>query len=414
MTLPDDVGATVMARLAALAHRSAAPDRLTRLYLTSEHRAAADQVAGWMAEAGMAVGLDAVGNVVGRYPGDHPDAPLFLMGSHIDTVREAGAYDGNLGVVAAIACVDALHRAGRHLPVALEVIAFGDEEGIRFPGTLRGSRAVAGTLPPDALDAVDEAGVSVREALRRFGADPDALDQAARPRDRVLGYLEVHIEQGPVLAAEGLALGVVTSIAAVRRFQIRIGGTAGHAGTVPMALRRDALAAAAELVLAVERRCRRDETLVGTVGRLAVTPGAVNTIPGAVEMSLDLRAGTPALRDRAIADLEAEFQAVAAARGIALDLTEVHRHDGCQCAPWLMDRLDQAIRRAGLSVRRLPSGAGHDAMAIADLTDVAMLFVRCGQGISHNPAETMSTADAEAAVRVTFDFLTALPRSRDA
>ncbi len=252
-------GPELMARLDQLATFSDDPDRLTRLYLSPAHRQAMDPVMAWMQAAGMTTRIDAVGNVVGRYEADRAGAATVLIGSHIDTVIDAGKYDGNLGVLAGIAAVEALHREGLRLPVAIEVIAFGDEEGVRFPTALTGSRAVAGTLDPNLLDARDRDGVAVREALAAAGCDARAYASCARAPGDVLGYLEVHIEQGPVLEAEGLPLGVVTAINGATRARVQVKGEAGHAGTVPMALRRDALAAAAEMVLAVEREGRATE-----------------------------------------------------------------------------------------------------------------------------------------------------------
>lgn len=391
-------GAEVMARLDALARHSDDPDNLTRGYLTAAHKGAIDLLRGWMEAAGMSAGLDPLATLIGRYEGARPGAPALLIGSHIDTVPDGGRYDGAFGVVAAIACVDWLNRQGLRLPFAVEVLAFGDEEGARFPGSLRGSRALAGILEADALDARDAAGVSVREALAAFGIPPGGA--AARRAEDVVAYLELHIEQGPVLDREGLPVGVVTAINAASRFLFHFTGEAGHAGTVPMRLRRDALAAAAETALAVERIAAAVEDVVGTVGRIAVAPGAGNVIPGAATISLDLRAPDPGLRDRACDQVFEAARAAAERRGVALAIETVEKDDGCAMAPWLMDAFADAIAALGLPVRRLPSGAGHDAMALAALTDVGMLFLRCKDGISHNPREEIAADDADVAVRV--------------
>jgi allantoate deiminase len=398
-------GPALMARLDELARFSDEPDRLTRLYLSPAHRRAMGQVAAWMTEAGMAARIDAVGNVVGRYEASRPDAQAILIGSHIDTVIDAGTYDGALGVLAGIAAVDALHRAGERLPVALEVIAFGDEEGVRFPTTLTGSRAIAGTLDPGALDARDGDGVSLREALAAAGCDGDASAGCARRPEDTLAYLEVHIEQGPVLEAEGLPVGVVTAINGASRWRVEVGGEAGHAGTVPMALRRDALAAAAEMVLAVEREGRAMEDLVATVGQIEARPGAVNVVPGEVRFMVDVRAPSDAVRKACCAVLEATFAAIAERRGVTLAIERFHDAAAVSCDPALIEQLTAAVGRAGIAPRLLPSGAGHDAMALATLCPIAMLFVRCARGISHNPAEAISVADADLAVRVLLDFL---------
>jgi allantoate deiminase len=398
-------GPALMARLDQLASFSDEPDRLTRLYLSPAHRRAMGQVAAWMTEAGMAARIDPVGNVVGRYEASRSDAPAVLIGSHIDTVIDAGRYDGALGVLAGIAAVDALHRAGERLPVAIEVIAFGDEEGVRFPTTLTGSRAIAGTLDPAALDARDGEGMSLRAALAAAGCDGDAFAGCARRPEDTLAYLEVHIEQGPVLEAEDLPVGVVTAINGATRWRVELRGEAGHAGTVPMALRRDALAAAAEMVLAVEREGRAMEDLVATVGQIEARPGAVNVVPGEVRFMVDVRAPSDAVRKACCAVLEATFAAIAERRGVTLAIERFHDAAAVSCDPALIEQLTAAVERAGIAPRLLPSGAGHDAMALAALCPIAMLFVRCARGISHNPAEAISAADADLAVRVLLDFL---------
>lgn len=400
MSADPSAGAELMRRLDALGAVSDEPDRLTRLFLSPAHRRAIDLVRHWMESAGMSVRLDALANLVGRYEGTSPGAPALLVGSHIDTVRDAGKYDGALGVVAAIAMVDGLNRRDERLPFAVEVIAFGDEEGVRFPTTLSGSRALAGSFDPAALDAADEDGVRLADALAAFGGDPAGAAGAARRRDAVTGYLEVHIEQGPVLERDGMPVGVVTAIAAARRAQVEVAGEAGHAGTVPMRLRRDALAAAADMILAVEKHGRDGADLVATVGRIEAAPGAVNVIPGAARFSLDLRAPSDAACDAAVEAIEAALQRIAARRGVGLTIVRGHVAAATACDPALSAALAGAIADLGLPVRQLPSGAGHDAMAMAALCPVGMLFVRCKGGISHNPAEAITAEDAETAVRV--------------
>ncbi|MDE2377724.1 hydantoinase/carbamoylase family amidase, partial [Bradyrhizobium sp.] len=268
-------GEEIVRRVNELAAISEDADRLTRVFLSKEHRAAADLILGWMGEAGMRARLDAIGNVCGRYEGERAGLPCLMLGSHYDTVRDAGKWDGPLGVITAIACVADLNRRGRRLPFAVEVAGFADEEGVRFSSTLLGSRAMAGTFDAGVLNARDRDGVTMREALTRFGLDPGAIGTAARRRDELIAYLELHIEQGPVLEAQGLPVGAVTAIAGATRFSARLRGTAGHAGTVPMGLRRDALAGAAECIGAIEELCRADaDGLVGTVGVIQAAPGA--------------------------------------------------------------------------------------------------------------------------------------------
>jgi allantoate deiminase len=399
-------------RCEALARLSELDGGLTRVFLSKEQKAANELVLGWMREAGMSARLDAIGNVVGRYEGERPGLPCLMMGSHLDTVRDAGKYDGMLGVVAAIECVHALNARGRRLPFAIEIVGFADEEGTRFNATLLGSRAAAGTFKPEVLDNVDKDGISMREAMRAFGLDPAQIGAAAHRREDILAYAELHIEQGPVLEAEGLPVGVVTAINGASRFAIEVDGMAGHAGTVPMPLREDALAAAAECVLAVERRCGAEPELVGTVGKLECLPGAVNVVPGKVRFTIDMRAPRDAMRLAAVDDVLAAMRAIAARRNVQLAVTKTHEGGVAACAPWLMEQIGAAIAAEGVPVRRLPSGAGHDGMAIIDIADIGMLFVRCEKGISHNPAEAIALADVETAARVWLRFIECFDPSR--
>lgn len=395
----------ILARCDELARCSEASDQLTRVYLSAEQRAASTLVTGWMREAGMTVSTDAVGNLIGRYEGNTPGLPALLLGSHLDTVRDAGKYDGMLGVVSAIDCVASLAARGVRLPFAIEVIGFADEEGVRFGSTLIGSRAVAGTFRAATLDATDASGTALRDALRDYGLDPQRVAQAARRRADVHAYVELHIEQGPVLESLHLPVGVVTAINGATRFSIEIGGTAGHAGTVPMHLRSDALCAAAECVLAIEARCAGEPDLVGTVGKLEVTPGAINVIPGRVRFTLDLRAPANEQRRAAANAITDALRAICRKRGVTLAMTTLHENNIAACAPWLMRQLDAAVAGAGFKPHRLPSGAGHDGMAMQDLCDIGMLFVRCKGGVSHNPAESITQADAEAGAQVLLRFI---------
>jgi allantoate deiminase len=398
-------GQAVMTRLDELARFSSERGALTRLYLSIEHKAAALQTQAWMQQAGMEAHIDAVGNVVGRYEGREPGLPALMLGSHIDTVRNAGKYDGCFGVVAAIQAIALLHEAGERLPFAIEVVAFGDEEGVRFPVTLTGSRTIAGILDPAALDAEDADRISVREALQQFGCNPMEIPRIPRRREQVLAYCELHIEQGPVLEAERLPVGVVTAIAGASRFTIAVEGVAGHAGTVPMSLRRDALCAAAEMVLEVERTARETEQLVATVGRIEASPGAVNVIPSGAGFTLDIRSPSDAVRAEEIGRLNEAFERIAAQRQVGLDVRKSYEEAAATCHSALIEQLEAAVGRAGIRPLRLPSGAGHDGLAMVALCPIAMLFVRCKGGISHNPAEAITAADAGVAVRVLADFL---------
>jgi allantoate deiminase len=398
-------GVRVMEQLATLATCSDEPGRLTRRYLSPAHKAAAQQIQAWMEAAGMSAGIDAVGNVVGRYAGAGADGGTLMMGSHIDTVRDAGWYDGNLGVVGAIACVADLAERQRRLPFALEVVAFGDEEGNRFATTLTGARAVAGRFDPEALALKDSDGVTLREALQAFGGDPSGAVGLGRDPARVLAYVELHIEQGPVLEAEGLPVGTVTAINGQGRFAVTVSGMAGHAGTVPMGLRRDALAGAAEMIGALETIGRGTPGLVATVGRIEALPGATNVVPGEARFTMDVRAPDDIVRRQAIVDIRTQLYAIARRRDLRVAIDQTSDARATTCDPRLMDQLDAAVVRQGIKPFRLPSGAGHDGMAFGGLWPIAMLFMRCERGISHHPAESVTAEDTEIALRVFMDFI---------
>lgn len=399
-------GARILALCDELARHSSQPNGLTRIFLSREQAAVSQVVLGWMRDVGMSARIDAIGNVVGRYEGLHPGLPALVLGSHLDTVRDAGKYDGPLGVVAAIECVRALHACGKRFDYAIEIYGFADEEGVRFGATLLGSRAVAGTFRPANLDARDRSGITMRQAMEDAGLDPDQLPAAIRRRDEVLAYVELHIEQGPVLEADGLPLGVVTAINGQSRYQIEIGGMAGHAGTVPMgSLRRDALAGAAECVLAVERICGAVPDLVGTVGTIEALPGAVNVIPGRARFTMDVRSPHDEVRRRAVGELLAAFASICEQRHLSLSNHVMLESRVAQCAPWLMAQFEAAVAAEGVGVRRLPSGAGHDGLAMIDLADIGMLFVRCKGGISHHPAESVTEADVAVGTRALLRFI---------
>ena len=403
--LNEDAGARLLRQADELAGFSEDLPRVTRVFLSAEHRLAGEKIIEWMRGAGMSAGFDAIGNVVGRYEAATPGAAALLTGSHMDSVRNAGRYDGVFGILCPIECVRRLHAAGRRLPFAIEVVAFADEEGVRFGATLLGSHALAGTFDPAWLDKRDAAGIRMREALKTFGGDPQAIAGLRRDPAATLAFVEIHIEQGPVLLAEARPLGIVTAIAGSARYAIEVGGLAGHAGTVPMQLRCDALAAAAEMVLATERIARSMPGTVATVGRIEAKPGAINVIPGDASFTLDARAGEDDLRRRLEAALLAAFDEIAIRRGVRLGCSLLQELKAAQCAPWLMAQLGASLARLGLAERQLPSGAGHDGMAMASVADIAMLFVRCGNGgISHHPDETMSTADAALAADALHDF----------
>jgi allantoate deiminase len=402
-------GAAIRQRIDALAAISAQPDGLTRVFASPEQRRAAALVAGWMRDSGMTATEDAIGNVVGRYEAATPGAKAVLLGSHLDSVRNAGRWDGPLGVVTAIACVDALRRARVRLPVAVEVVGFCDEEGTRFGATMLGSRALTGRFDPHLLDRTDDAGITMAAALRQAGFDPAAIGTAARRPEELAAYVELHIEQGPVLEREGLPVGCVTAIAGQTRLSVTLTGMAGHAGTVPMAGRQDALAAAAEAVLAVEVAARALVGTVGTVGRLEAFPGSVNVIPARAVFTADLRAPQDAQRERLVARVTADITRIAAARNITAAVTTTHEEPAAPCAPQLRRLIGAAIAEEKHPLLNLPSGAGHDAMEMAAIAPIGMIFVRCRGGLSHHPDEHVEDADAEAGARVLHRFLLRFP-----
>jgi allantoate deiminase len=389
----------VLERCDALAEVSAIPDGIERVYLSPEHRAANDLTAGWMAEARMRVTEDAAGNLIGRVEGSRPGLPALVLGSHLDTVTRAGRYDGILGVLAGIATVQRLAESGvaGTLPFALEVVAFADEEGTRFGATLLGSRAFAGTWQPEWAQLAGADGVPLGEAMTRFGLDPSRIGDAARSSSELAGYLEVHIEQAPRLENTGLALGIVSGIAAARRFRITVTGQTNHCAT-PYELRRDALAGAAEAILAIERHSREAGT-PATVGRIEAKPGGVNVIPGIAEFTLDLRAATEGERDASETAIRTLLGEITARRGLTVDVEQTHSAPEVRCAPRMRHALAAGIATTGQAeAPELLSIAGHDAMAVAAQTDVGMLFVRCGGGISHSPDESVTEDDVTAAL----------------
>ena len=398
----------ILEKLEVLAGLTDVPGILTRPYLGPAHRAAVDRLSDWMRAAGMRVDLDAMATLHGHYEGSTPAAPALVIGSHIDSVRNAGRYDGPLGVLAGLAIVEALHRSGRRLPFALEIVAFGDEEGARFPSTLGGSRALAGCLDPAALAECDEAGISRSAALTAFGCDATRWRDARLPSG-TLGYVELHIEQGPVLEANDLAVGIVTGINGGSRGTITVTGVGGHAGTVPMDMRRDALAAAADVVLAIESIANTNAGLNATVGILRLSNGAVNTIPGWAQMTYDLRSPSDAQRKAALATIRDAVAAIAERRGMGIDLALQFDAPAAPCDAAFVSGLQAAASRCELDTIALASGAGHDAMSFRGVLPFAMLFVRCRGGVSHNPAEFSAPADIDAGVRLLADFVDHFP-----
>ena len=392
--VPETTTATeILARCEELARHTSLPDGLIqRIYLSTEHAEVNAIAADWMAAAGMTCWQDAAGNQCGRLEGAEPGLPALLLGSHLDTVPSAGKYDGILGVLTAIAVVERIHASGIALPFALEVVAFADEEGTRFGRALLGSRALAGTWDDAWWELTGEDGVTLRDAFTAWGLDPARIADAARGPSELVGYLEAHIEQGPYLEDENKALGIVSSIAGARRFLITVIGRAGHSGT-PYERRRDALAGAADAIIAIERIARSAQ-LIATVGHLEVFPDAVNVIPGKVEFSLDLRGEYDSERDRIWTVIQGLLDDICRQRRLRWESVETHNAPAAVCSARLRGVIGEGIRSTGdHRPMSLFSKAGHDAMAVAEITEIGMLFVRCEGGVSHNPAEHVTEDD---------------------
>ena len=402
-------GTEILSQADVLATFTEDAPRLTRTYLSRQHKAAGEYLIGLMRDAGMVADFDPLGNIVGRYEAGVPFAPVVMTGSHQDSVRNAGKYDGLFGILSPIACVKELNRQGKRLPYILEIVGFCDEEGVRFPATLIGSKAMAGLFDPAWLDKTDTNGVTMRQAINDFGGDAEKwreLDRRNEGHGDVVAFVESHIEQGPVLLNEGLAVGVVTAIAGATRLRINVTGLAGHAGTVPMGVRQDALTAAAEMILLVETYCSQHPSLVGTVGMMSVKPGAINVIPQDVEFTVDVRSGDDGKRGGAVNAFADEFAKIAARRNVKLTVIAFYDANAAPCDAGLQKQLERAITAHGIVSRYLPSGAGHDAMVFPAVAPTAMLFVRCGNnGISHHPDETMTPEDAEISTSVLLHFL---------
>ena len=397
-----ELATQVMARCEMLGTLSQNPNCLDRRYLTDQHRLANQLASGWMIEAGMTTWQDAVGNIWGRYTSTVPNAPRLILGSHLDTVPNGGKYDGMLGVVAAISMVAMFDGLQRKLPFHIDIVGFCDEEGTRFGTTLLGSRALTGKWQDSWRNLKDEDGISLAQAMENFGLNFDEVSSASISRTDILGYIELHIEQGPVLEQENLPVGVVSAIAGAQRFTMTIEGMAGHAGTVPMSMRFDALAASAEMILAVERISHQRPGVVATVGKIDNAPNGVNVISGRTHFSLDIRSEDDALRDTVLAEIMQNFGEIAAKRKVTLSVEQTHSALAVLCDDNLKQALVHGVELSGIAPRVLASGAGHDAMAMADICPVAMLFTRCKGGISHHPGESIKESDVEASLSVLF------------
>jgi len=425
---PDAIAASarrVMARCDELARETSMEGGLERVYLSPEHARVNRLVAEWMREIGMTTRQDAAGNQVGRLGSDPRgmttgDEPALLLGSHLDTVPDAGRFDGMLGVLMALEVVRLLRvRTDEQwrsvLGFALEIIAFWDEEGTRFGTALLGSSAVGGVWRDEWWGLTDADGTTLRQAFLEFGLDPGRIGEAARRPDELVGYLEAHIEQGPELDRRGESLAVVSSIASARRFLLTVEGEARHAGGTPYDMRRDALLGASEGALAVERLCRAEHHIIGTVGRFEAFPGGVNVVPGEVQFSLDLRGEFDGERDRVWHTLSGELDEIMGRRGLRWRAREIHSAAAVSCAPLLQDVIREGIG-ATTSTAQDPatifSRAGHDGMAMGGITDIGMLFLRNPDGISHHPAESVSTGDVAHGIRALAEAVLHLSRSR--
>jgi allantoate deiminase len=387
-----DLSRQLMRRCDELGNISEEPHRLTRTFASPAMKRATNLVAKWMRNAGLKTREDAAFNLIGVLPSKTKKAKTLLLGSHLDTVRDAGKYDGPLGVLTAIAAVQFLCEQKIELPFHLEIVGFSDEEGVRYQTTYLGSRAFAGTLAAADLARIEE----------------KQIVKARRDKNDFLGYVEVHIEQGPVLEKNNLPVGVVTAIAGQSRLRVDLVGVAGHAGTVPMSLRRDALAGAAEFISAVENFAKKKSGLVATVGKIAASPGASNVIPGLVTLTLDVRDQNDLRRVAAVKALQIKAETIARNRDLKLKWTFVQQTNAVQCDAQAVKLFSECIARRELKVVKLPSGAGHDAVAISEICPVAMLFVRCKGGISHNPDESVKTSDVASAIGVLADFIQTL------
>lgn len=396
----------VMTRLDQLAAHTEEPGVITRPYGTPAFVAGNALVRRWMTEADLTTRIDPAGNLIGRYEGLDPTAGVIVLGSHIDSVRDAGRYDGTLGVILAIELVEGLRSTGRRLPSAIEICAWADEEGLRFGVSCLGSRAYVGTVDPAELEIIDTTGVTMADAVRASGGDPDALEDARRDPADLSCYFEVHIEQGPVLEARGGAVGVVTGIAGQSRGTVTFTGRAGHAGTTPPDLRRDALCAAAEWVLGVERLQAEVSGLLATVGRIENAPNGGNVIPGRTEASYDIRHDDDRVRTKAVLATESLARTIGSARQVHVEWRALQDTSAVGFSEELANLLEQASEAVGTDTLRVRSGAGHDAGHLSGIVETAMLFVRCAGGISHHPDESVAVVDVDVAIRVADEFLT--------
>ncbi|WEM44734.1 allantoate amidohydrolase (plasmid) [Photobacterium sp. DA100] len=386
--------------------QTADPDRegVTRLCASDEHRQANDKLRQWMLAAGMQVRMDNAANLIGRYPSAAPDAKTLIFGSHQDTVPNGGKYDGILGVIAPLALVHYFNQNQIAFPYHIDVIAFSDEEGTRFQSTLLGSKAISGTFEPAMLDAADAQGTTMRQALEQFGCRPELISHDAYQPEEVLGFVELHIEQGPQLEQADLPVGVVSAITGIERHTLSIKGKAGHAGTVPMNMRQDALVGAAQVIHYFDQLCKGQDDLVGVVGKIENFPNGVNVIPQQTDITIELRSPNDASRLAARSTLLAKIAQIMADYDLGYEHQLIYQQAAVTCSESLSSMLAQATSAAGIEPMQLFSGAGHDGLAVTHLTDIAMLFMRCKNGVSHHPDEAITQVDLLSALDVLQQF----------
>ncbi|MBB3190419.1 allantoate amidohydrolase [Halomonas cerina] len=398
------VGEQAWQWLEAAAHYSETDDParegVTRRCATPEHHALLEALRDWMEALGMTVRLDNGANLIGRHASPHPEARTLLLGSHQDTVPHGGKYDGIMGVLLPLALVKYLKDNAITLPFHLDVVAFSDEEGTRFSSTLLGSKVLAGTFDAAMLETTDDEGISLGQALEAFGCRPERIAEDAYRPEEVIAFLETHIEQGPQLEREALPVGVVSAITGIERHRLTVLGRAGHAGTVPMAMRQDALVGAAEVIRLVDTLCRETEDLVGVVGKIENAPNGVNVIPQTTTLSIELRSPKDEIRRRAREQLMAQIEDSLTRRGLTFDAQLTYEQAAVACSAWLKGELEDSVRESGITPRVLFSGAGHDGLAMQSLCDIGMLFLRCAGGVSHHPDEAIQPEDLTAAVQV--------------
>lgn len=410
-TNPAKVAQLIMRRCDELGTITDEPGFVTRTFASSAMARANRLVGSWMQSAGMKTHVDAMGNLMGHYGVADKKTPMLLLGSHLDTVRHAGKYDGPLGVILAIACVQQIHEQKIKLPFAIRVAGFADEEGVRYHTTYLGSKAVAGSFDVDNFERTDEGGVKMRDAIKAFGCDPSKLKSCAINPKQLLGYFETHIEQGPVLEKQNLSVGIVTCIAGQSRFQLHFKGKAGHAGTTPMDCRTDALCAAAEFICSTEKLARQRRGLVATVGCLQALPGASNVIPGDAILTLDVRHQNDSTRLATANLLQRLAHSIATRRNLKVTVKLVQASKSAPCSPRLLKLLRLSVTRHQTKVINLPSGAGHDAAVLSQITPSAMLFIRCKGGVSHHPDESVRAVDVKVAFEVMDDFILSIAKS---